>query len=687
MAESTLQKAKKYVSRAKKGLIGTSDDEKLSDWCQDVWNQAKRGRESWERRAYLNYQFFIGNHYVEWDDTRKTLVLADKVPSYRVRLVDNRIWSIARNIAARVTDPHYAWEVLPGSQDPQDIEGAKKASKAFEYLHQKLQVGRKNERVAISQVVLGRGYVESSWDPRAENGLGEVTYNVVNPFDIYLWPPTASDWDEVKVLIKVVYRDYDELQGNSVYDQEVVKKLKPQGEPHPSFLRNKLFSQAQRTFFYTGPTEEIYKDRGKLLVYEYQIRERDEAGHKHLRVVTQVQNSTIRRDVLEFPTESFTTVPFDNNVSLFDLYPASDVEQLIPLQRELNRSRSQIVEHKNLMCKPKFLVPKQAQLGKNSLTAEPGEVVEYTYPYRPEILVPPSLPLTVENHVLSVVREMEDISGVHDISLGRIPAGAKSGKALEILQESDATIIRPKQRQFQYSLVEVGRLILGYMKRYYAEARKIRVRGEGAEEVMEFSREDIPDSADVRVNVGTDFTYTRTARLDELKELYAMKAIGRATLLKNYEFPNVAEAIEEAEAEEAKAAQLAQTAKPTPNVNVAVRADAATPEGKALLASEGLITPGQASGQVQGQSEEEAVKEADNENITMAEGGDVTVEPDQNHEIHVQVHQLFQRSREYQQVLPANRDKIEAHIQEHLNYLNQEAGIPMAKGGETYGTS
>jgi len=658
MAESTLQKAKEYISRAKKGLVGISDEEKLSAWCQEIWDQAKRGRESWERQAYLNYQFFIGNHYVEWDNTRKTLVLADKVPSYRVRLVDNRIWSIARNIAARITDPHYAWEITSGSKDPKDTEGAKKASKAFEYLHQKLQVGRKNERVAISQVVLGRGYVESSWDPRAENGLGEVTYNVVNPFDIYLWPPTASDWDEVKILVKVLYRDYDELRGNPVYNQEIVKKLKPQSEAHPSFLRNKLFSQAQRNYFYTGPTEDVYKDKGKLLVYEFQIKETGEEGEKKIKVVTLTQNKIIRNDYLECPKENFTVVPFDNQVSLFDLYPMSDVEQLIPLQRELNRTRSQIVEHKNLMCKPKFLVPKQAQIAKTAFTSEPGEIIEYTYPYRPEVLIPPSLPATVENHVISLIREMEDISGIHDVSIGRIPTGVKSGVAIEYLQEADATIIRPKQRQFQYAFTEVGRLMLAYMKRYYIEPRKVKVRGEEGEmELVEFSREDIPDDADVRVNVGTAFTYTRTARLQELKELYALKAIGRETLLKNYEFPNVAEAIEEAEKEELRQKAL----------------EMAPQKGKAP--------------QEEMNGEEEAVKEADAENLSLAQGGEAQIEPEQNHEIHIQVHQLFQRSREYQNVLPENRDKLEAHIQEHIRYLNQEAKIPMVEGGETYGAS
>jgi hypothetical protein len=244
------------------------------------------------------------------------------------------------------------------------------------------------------------------------------------------------------------------------------------------------------------------------------------------------------------------------------------------------------------------------------------------------------------------------------VSIGRIPTGVKSGVAIEYLQEADATIIRPKQRQFQYAFTEVGRLMLAYMKRYYIEPRKVKVRGEGGEmELVEFSREDIPDDADVRVNVGTALTYTRTARLQELKELYALKAIGRETLLKNYEFPNVAEAIEEAEREELRQKAL----------------EMAPQKGKAP--------------QEEMNGEEEAVKEADAENLSLAQGGEAQIEPEQNHEIHIQVHQLFQRSREYQNVLPENRDKLEAHIQEHIRYLNQEAKIPMVEGGETYGAS
>ena len=72
------------------------------------------------------------------------------------------------------------------------------------------------------------------------------------------------------------------------------------------------------------------------------------------------------------------------------LIPTCVVEQLIPVQREYNRSRSQIIENKNLVGNPMLIYPTGAL--NEEPTNEPGQILEYNPGAgKPEYLNPPAL--------------------------------------------------------------------------------------------------------------------------------------------------------------------------------------------------------------------------------------------------------------------------------------------------------
>jgi len=90
------------------------------------------------------------------------------------------------------------------------------------------------------------------------------------------------------------------------------------------------------------------------------------------------------------------------------LYDSSVVEHAIPIQQELNRTLSQIVEYKNLTIKPRVWAPVGSL--RQRMTNEPGAVYEYTPigGLKPEIEALPSMPPYVFEHLKDVAQRLHD---------------------------------------------------------------------------------------------------------------------------------------------------------------------------------------------------------------------------------------------------------------------------------------
>ena len=93
-----------------------------------------------------------------------------------------------------------------------------------------------------------------------------------------------------------------------------------------------------------------------------------------------------------YPFKQLPLVKFPGLRIPGQLWDTSVVEQAIPLQKELNRTLSQMIEYKNLTLKPQMLAPVGSL--RQRITDEPGAIFEYN-PVAgkvPESIPIPSLP-------------------------------------------------------------------------------------------------------------------------------------------------------------------------------------------------------------------------------------------------------------------------------------------------------
>jgi len=122
-------------------------------------------------------------------------------------------------------------------------------------------------------------------------------------------------------------------------------------------------------------------------------------------------------------------------------FPMSILQQIKAPVLELSKTESQMLENRNLMSNPPWLIAKQLQVTKE-IQNKPGMRIEFNY--MPNIPEPkpiqmPELPKYIMDLVNILKEHILEISGQGEVSQGQVPAGARSGVAIAYLQEEDDT--------------------------------------------------------------------------------------------------------------------------------------------------------------------------------------------------------------------------------------------------------
>ena len=157
-----------------------------------------------------------------------------------------------------------------------------------------------------------------------------------------------------------------------------------------------------------------------------------------------------------YPFKMLPLVKFPGMRVPGQLYDSSVVEQAIPLQKELNRTLSQMIEYKNLTLKPQMLAPVGSL--RQRMTDEPGAIFEYN-PVAgkvPEAIPLPGLPSYVFEHVQDLGQRIRDTFGLNEILQGDVPPNVEAGVAIDLLQEAATDRHAPQILMLEKSLERAG---------------------------------------------------------------------------------------------------------------------------------------------------------------------------------------------------------------------------------------
>jgi len=614
-------------------------DSGLAAWAEDSFKRAKTARINNERQWYLNLAFYFGRQYVQL--IPGTMLgttprfITPKAPPWRVRMVVNRIRPIIRTEIAKLTAQKPTAYVIPATGEEQDKAAAKAAEQIWESAYRDLEVGKLIRRALWWGTICGNSFIKSYWDASAEEGQGAVVMEVISPFHITIPDLSVEDIEDQPYVIHSTTKDAAHVQ--RMYGIT----------PNPS--QNSKDEIIDESFLNIQSDSPINK-KDMVLIHEVWIKPN---GHKLFPkggLLTVVAGQVVQRiDQYPYPSMIYPFAKFDH-VQTGKFYSDSVITDLIPIQKQYNRLRSQITEALNLMAKPQLIAPK-GSVDPRKITSEPGQVVLYQPGLpEPKPLALQSLPQYVLQEVDRLVQDMDDVSGQHEISRGQNPSQVTAYSALSYLQEQDESKLAASVASVEEFTEKIARLYLKYVVYFWDLPRTVRVVGrDKMVDAAAWKGSDLRGNTDIRVEHGSAIPLGKQQKQAFLLDLFKLGAIDPSMLLDLLEMNDLTDATSEFLVDKQQA----------------MRENILMSEAGPMLPPEVLqpsISPDT------GQQIPPQIPQ-----LFLPHSFD-------NHEAHIQYHNNFRKSQEFDQAPDVVKQLFEHHVMLH-QYALQGGAVPMGPEG------
>lgn len=674
----------------------------LATFVNDEYKKCKNARTAVERTWYKNLSFYLGNQWVAYLNTPlggTGKLTTPSAPPWRTRLTINRIKPIIRTELARVTSQKPNASVVPASSEDEDLFAAQAGEQVWEAVYSDKKIFRVFSRTAWWMLICGVGFTKVYWDDnkvdRVSNTTGDFCIENVTPFHIFVPDQQIEELDDQQYVIhayakpvgvaKQMFPEFAEkIQANTTAANDIMDdvQLKISSNNRPdSVLCIEMWLKPG--------VHKDYPDGGMIqVVADY--------------VVNEVKGNPY--DHQEFPFTKFEHIPTGK------FYTDSVIVDLISLQREYNRTRSQIVEAKNRMAKPQLRAPKgSVEVAK--ITSEPGVVIEYNPGFAPPEPMPlQPLPGYVLEELNRIVLDMEDISAQHQVSKGNVPTGVTAATAISYLQERDDSVLTHTYNSIEQGHERIAKQILTLAVQYWDVPRIVKTTGtDGAFDAMALKGSDLKSGTDIRMEAGTALPVSKAARQAFIMDMMKMGFIDPQQGLRIMEIGGVQKLydqlqIDERQAQRENLRMKALTPEQISQYNqmynmwqmqqqeVAMQAAVVPPELQDVM---GMPDP---SGEMNMPGAAGVMPTDDPQTVDTQTG--MPLEPPDlipvntwdNHAVHIEVHNRFRKSQAFEMLSDDHKEIFELHVSKHALALNQAAmnaggmeGMGAMGGGEMGG--
>ena len=636
-------------------------------WIHCEYNKAKSARRQIERQWYLNMAFYQGRQWVTY--APKELGLGNKlctppVPPYRVRSVVNRVRSIVRMEMSRLTSNKPNASVVPASSEDEDLFAAQAGEQVWESTYATHKLPTVFRRSIFWTVITGTGYMKVWWDknsvcrlPSGEEIKGDIKYSPVSPFHILVPDLTEEEIENQPWVINCYTKTIDwckqaygeDFKASCVSTTEIMDNgflnLQSAGEnakPDSVLVLEVWLKAGAHKMFPLGGYATVVDNR-----------------------IVQISDPTAGPifQHYEFPFIKFDHIPTGA------YYASSVIEDVIPIQRELNRTRSQIIEAKNRMAKPQLLAAR-GSIDPSKITSEPGIVILY----RPGLPPPQPLPLTpLPSYVLQEIdrslADIEDVTSQHQVSKGGSPTGVTAATAISYLQERDDSILSTTYQSIEAGWEKIAKQTLSHVNQFWEVKRIVQITGiDGSFDAIALKGSDIASGKDIRVEAGSALPVSKAARQALLMDMMTNGLIPPDKGLKMMEIGGVNKLYEEMQIDERQAQRE----------NLRMRSlDLQEIEQYKMQAEMSLDQADEG----QPQQMDSATGEPLMQSAAM-----VYVNTWDNHAVHIDVHNRFRKGQAFETLDDKIKEQFEAHVMMHAMSLNQSAAqaqmmMPQEGGG------
>ena len=348
-------------------------------------------------------------------------------------------------------------------------------------------------------------------------------------------------------------------------------------------------------------------------------------------------------------------------------YADSVVKTIIPLQKEYNRTRSIMLENRNLAGKPQWGYT-TGSIDPKKFTSKPGLLLAVQLGFDfPKALDQPELPQSVTNELEVTVRDIDDASSQTEITKGRTPPGIEAASAIAYLQEENDTVMLDAVTSLEEAVQETGIQILALVHDFWPTERIVSMTSKNQfMETRQFKAADLNPIMDFRVEPGSMAPRSQAAKQAFIIELMKMGAIDPTKALRYLQMNETNKLYDEmmldvrhAQRENVFMSQGQELTKPDIN---------AQPQMDPMTGMPSMGPQPKQDVQRDPMTGEPVIDEMTGQPTMYT----VTINPFDNHEVHIEEHQNFQKTQEYEMLDPQVQDIIQRHVDEHKQEIMKE---------------
>jgi hypothetical protein len=619
--------------------------EKLAADAMAQFQRTQGERWTQERQWYVNLAFYYGQHYVQFRNdyhNRRFDMYVPPAPYYRVRPVINQIRKVVRKELSRLTAQQPNAYIIPASMDDRDIFAAQAGEQIWSSMWRAKNFNRVVRQATFWQATCGNAFIKQWWDQYAydkdNKTYGDIAIKSETPFHIYVCDLRSENLEDQPFMIHAQVRNRQWLKqqfGIEISDADL-------SEVEDSLLT---------VMGLTGQDK-----KSNAIVLEFWVKpgyftELPEGG------MFTMANRKIIQGWDQWPYEH-GEYPFSklDGIPTGKFYNASIIEDLIPIQRELNRTRGQIIEAKNRMAKPQLLA-EEGSVNPSKITSEPGQVITYKIGSNPPTPLPmQDMPAYVREEVDRLYTDIADMSGQHEVSQGQTPPGVTAAVAISYLQEQDESLISTHFDSLEEAIEKTARQTLSYVHTYWDEERTIKITGiDSTFDVQTFKGSDLNGNTDIRVESGSALPTSRAAKQAFITDLMKMGFIDPQEGLEVMEIGGLNKIYERVQVDIRQAQRE----------NLKMR----------IVTEEDVITHLQAYME---RPEEERMDKATG--MPFQPPLIIPVNSYDNHEIHIDQHNRYRKSQAFEMASPLTKRLFEEHVNEHMQALMTTMQATQAMG-------
>lgn len=577
-----------------------------------------------QRRAnseyWLNCAFLRGNQWVHYN--RRTRRLEAVPRRSKVQATINRLWPGSRTVISKLVQRPLQFEVQPNSADDTAIEGARVGDSILHAVRDEHRWEDLRESVAWSTWKGGTAAICVDWNPKkgkptalAEDGRklpsGDTVETALSIAEFVI-EPGARIAEEARWWIKA-----QALPPEQVKSDYGLKNTPPANATAglSSLERNVLAGALAGAH---GPTDAA-TDIGLTLVLTYY--ERPNPARPKGRVEIVIDNETVwGPKEWPFPFVDYLNIATMRETMIENTWLGETcVSAARPIQAAFNASWSNILEHLDTVGAAKLLRPQSSIELAEQYTDIIGEQIPFMDGMdKPAYMNPPQLPAWIQNTPGELMVQIDDLLGVHDVSRGSAPANIESGYGLAVLAEQDATPIGKLSSGTARLFSQVGSMVLKIYEAEVKETRTAVVQEPGyPPDTIPWTGQTLAGQTEATVPQDLITPRSRAAQGQMAEKLLQM---GLITSIE--EMSRVAEMPGERE------------------LVAAVRPD---------------------------------VARARRENVALAQGKVRFPEEFDDHQIHVQEHNAYRKTKRYESLPPEIKNLFAAHVQAHQTVMAEQA--------------